>query len=107
MSKQDIYALLNFWFNGQFGIFRPEWFSSTLDDQIREQFGQLHKLAEIVELEELKATKYGRLAYIILLDQFTRNLYRSEDFRKNLRSMIAKQFKNVVSNSSGTEGAVE
>ena len=76
-------TLIDFWYNGHLNIFRPEWFSHDLDVPIREKFGELHTTAENGELQDWKTTKYGKLAYIILLDQFTRNLYRNEDFRRN------------------------
>ena len=81
--SSEINRLLEFWYNHRFDQFRPEWFSHELDVPIREKFGELHTRAENGELLDWKTTKYGKLAYIILLDQFTRNLYRNENFRKN------------------------
>ena len=46
------------------------------DNKIRELFGDLVKRAGNKELEDWKETPEGRLALIILLDQFTRNVYR-------------------------------
>jgi tRNA(Ile)-lysidine synthetase-like protein len=85
LYQYEINKVLDFWYKQVFGIFRPEWFSSHWDEDIRTSFGQLHKQAENKELDYWKKSKYGKLAYIIVLDQFTRNLYRSKqsDFRRN------------------------
>jgi tRNA(Ile)-lysidine synthetase-like protein len=83
--EYEINKVLDFWFNQHFGVFRPEWFSHELDETILTRFGELHKNVEKKELEHWKRTKYGKLAYIIVLDQFTRNLDRGkqQDFRRN------------------------
>lgn len=83
--EYEINKVLDFWFSQQFGIFRSEWFSNELDETILTRFGELHKRVENKELEHWKRTKYGKLAYIIVLDQFTRNLDRGnqQNFRRN------------------------
>lgn len=68
--------------------FRPEWFDGSIDGEIRERFSDLHKKVEIGEYESWKDTTYGKLAYIIVLDQFTRNLYRNSDFRRNDKKVL-------------------
>jgi uncharacterized protein (DUF924 family) len=63
------------------------WFSETspqqwwkvdprFDATVRERFGVLHRSAHLGELWEWRRQPRGRLAEIILLDQFSRNLYR-------------------------------
>ena len=46
LYKYEINKVLDFWFNHQFGIFRPEWFSHELDETILTVFGELHKRVE-------------------------------------------------------------
>jgi tRNA(Ile)-lysidine synthetase-like protein len=95
MNIQDI---IEYWFNQDFLKFRQEWFDSSIDEEILQRFGSLHALAEKGELDIWKDTTSGKLAYIIVLDQFTRNLYRYSDFRRNdkkvlelVEDMIAKR----------------
>jgi uncharacterized protein (DUF924 family) len=54
------------------------WFrgSPELDAEIRQKFGAAVQSARDGALDEWATTPRGRLALIILLDQFTRNLYR-------------------------------
>lgn len=47
-----------------------------VDNDIRNRFGKLVTAATKQELNDWKNTPRGRLALIILLDQFTRNIYR-------------------------------
>ncbi len=68
-------AVLDFWFNT---LTPQQWWQKNdeLDTQIREQFGQLHKQASQGELAVWRETPAGRLAEVIILDQFSRNIYR-------------------------------
>jgi len=54
------------------------WFMSSpaADDKLRELFGELLKVAEQGKLESWATDPRGSLALVILLDQFSRNLYR-------------------------------
>jgi uncharacterized protein (DUF924 family) len=56
----------------------PLWFSSNsrTDETCRARFGHLVEQAIAGELDEWMATDDGLVALIILLDQFTRNIYR-------------------------------
>lgn len=72
-------SVLGFWFD----TLTPEqWFKkdAALDKQIKEQFGQLHAQAAACELAHWRHSGAepvkGRLAEIIVLDQFSRNIYR-------------------------------
>jgi len=69
--------VLEFWFT-ELG---PEhWFDKnpTLDATIRERFGLLYGKAKQCELYPWRATAHGRLAEIIVLDQFPRNMFRDQ-----------------------------
>ncbi|MBE2894291.1 DUF924 family protein [Spirabiliibacterium falconis] len=72
----DAQNVLDFWFNEQNKAF---WFvkSADFDEQIRVQFGEVLRQAAACELSEWRTTVEGRLAEIIVLDQFSRNVYRN------------------------------
>lgn len=56
----------------------PLWFKggAEADAEIRERFGELHARAVAGELGDWAGTPNGRLALVIVLDQFSRNLGR-------------------------------
>lgn len=70
-------AVLDFWFLPD-GRFRSEWFrkDAAFDDAIRGHFGALVEVALAGGLHEWETGADGTLARILLLDQFTRNLFR-------------------------------
>lgn len=67
--------VLQFWFHE---ISPAQWWKAdpALDLLIRERFGEMHRRASCCELFAWRVEARGRLAEIILLDQFSRNLYR-------------------------------
>lgn len=74
-------SILDFWFGDQEPpekAFQKRWFSggAEVDQQIAERFGQLHQRAVEGELDAWLSHPHGRLALILLIDQFSRNLYR-------------------------------
>lgn len=72
MTPQDI---LTFWFSAESEQY---WFakSDAFDANIRAQFLAVWQQAAAGELYPWRATLKGRLAEIIVLDQFSRNLHR-------------------------------
>lgn len=74
MQAQDI---LDFWFDPDH---RSLWFakSDEFDAKIRERFQAIHHQTTQAELWSWRKTAEGRLAEIIVLDQFSRNLYRDQ-----------------------------
>ncbi len=69
--------VLKFWFED----LKPEqWFNqdSELDRTIADKFGETHRMAAACELDSWRTGPMGRLAEIIVLDQFTRNIYRNK-----------------------------
>lgn len=68
--------VLDFWFDEQH---RPFWFAQSyeFDQKIAQQFASLHQQAAQGELWQWRTTAQGSLAEIIILDQFSRNLYRN------------------------------
>ena len=87
----DIERIHNFWLGDiEDGFSPPEknklWYAGgeEIDSQIKENFGALLTQAENKKLNHWSTTIKGRLALIILLDQFSRNIYRgSADAFKN------------------------
>lgn len=69
-------AVLSFWFQE---IEPRLWFASdkNFDDLIRQRFLGVMQQAAAGELYPWRATAEGRLAEIIVLDQFSRNVYRN------------------------------
>jgi len=67
--------VINFWFNE---INPKQWWEKNpqFDDLICQRFGNLHKAAVNGELWAWRSDPLGALAEIILIDQFSRNIYR-------------------------------
>jgi uncharacterized protein (DUF924 family) len=70
-------SILAFWFEE---ITPRQWWVSAedFDQLIASRFGALHAAAERCELYDWRASAAGRLAEIIVLDQFSRNIYRNQ-----------------------------
>lgn len=86
MLPNDAEPVLTYWFGEQ-----PDdpktiqeksklWWSKSesVDRSIRDRFGALRERAKERELDDWLETARGRLALIVLLDQFSRNLYRGD-----------------------------
>lgn len=73
--SQDASDVLNFWF---YELSANDWFvkSGSVDNTIRDRFADLHRAACQCELYFWRSNAEGRLAEIIVLDQFSRNLHR-------------------------------
>lgn len=75
--------ILSFWFGDdvQAGSWKDRvdiWFSGgpELDEEIRRKFGDVYDAACAGKLSSWADRAYGRLALIILLDQYSRNIHR-------------------------------
>ena len=73
--------VLDFWFGDREPpepAFQKRWFSggTDVDQQIEQRFGELHRRAVEGELSAWLEHPEGRLAKIVVVDQFSRNLYR-------------------------------
>lgn len=70
---QDI---LDFWF---VDLEPSQWWvkNEQLDQLIISRYAELHRQASQCELYEWRVTAKGRLAEILVLDQFSRNMYRN------------------------------
>ncbi|OOG39125.1 hypothetical protein B0B52_15845 [Polaromonas sp. A23] len=69
--------MLDFWFNESTV---KRWFTGgvELDDEIRREFGTQVTLAQSGGLAEWEADPQSRLALVIVLDQFSRNIFRGK-----------------------------
>ncbi len=84
MNEQEIQRVLDFWFTDcqrdapNIDARMDRWFGSdaALDEQIRVEFSGMLERAAAGELDSWSSSPTGRLALIILLDQFSRNIYR-------------------------------
>lgn len=76
MNPEDV---LSFWFGGQLEV-RAEWFrkNAEFDAQIKAQFLPTILAAEKGELNHWLNAPHSCLAFIILLDQFPRNIFRND-----------------------------
>ena len=72
---RDIDQIHSFWFEE---CSEKQWFEKDqeFDRLIQKRFGPLVEAASMGKLEDWHETPRGALAYILLLDQFTRNIYR-------------------------------
>lgn len=68
-------TVLHFWFQE---LAPAQWWKvdPALDELIRSRFAALHQAANAGELYGWRTQPQGRLAEIIVLDQFSRNMYR-------------------------------
>jgi uncharacterized protein (DUF924 family) len=71
---------LGFWFGEKPGAQRAEWFrkDAAFDALIRSRFGALHEAASRRELESWREAPLSMLALVVVLDQFSRNLFRGD-----------------------------
>jgi len=85
MSTKTISEIVAFWLgtsleNPEAAFSRKEWWykgGRPVDEDIRARFGDLVPQACARQLMAWQSTPSGALALILLLDQFTRNLYRN------------------------------
>lgn len=72
--------VLQFWFGDSLAERAPKWFvrDAAFDAEIRQRFLPDLERAARGEYEAWEATPRGRLALVILLDQFSRNLFRGD-----------------------------
>ena len=73
----QVEQVLAFWFEE---IKPAQWWRKNLafDAEVRRRFGYLHGIAENGDLTHWRSNAEGRLAEVLILDQFSRNLYRNQ-----------------------------
>ena len=69
--------IIDFWFNE---LEPKQWWlkDEAFDLSVQKRFGSLHKQAKAGELFQWRETALGSLSEIIVLDQFSRNIYRHQ-----------------------------
>lgn len=90
--EKEARSVWQFWFE----TLEPrQWFqkSAPLDRAIAEQFGDLQRRACACELSHWRESHRGRLAEILILDQFSRNIYRDrpEAFASDALALVLAQ----------------
>jgi len=70
-------TVLQFWFHE---VAPAQWWKvdPAFDRLVAKRFGDLHRRAASAELYEWRSEPRGRLAEVLVLDQFSRNLYRGD-----------------------------
>ena len=73
----DFNKVIDFWFNE---IDSKQWWVKDLefDQLVIERFSDVHEQAVMCELYKWREEALGRLAEIIVLDQFSRNMFRDK-----------------------------
>lgn len=88
----DADAVIRFWF---VELNSSDWFNKNpvLDRTVAERFGAVHAAAARCELQAWRATAAGRLAEIVVLDQFSRNIFRDrpESFAQDALALALAQ----------------
>ncbi|WP_018716200.1 DUF924 family protein [Brachymonas chironomi] len=88
----DAGAVLQFWFDE---TTPKQWFAvdAGFDALVTERFGGLLQAAAHCELADWRGSARGRLAEIIVLDQFSRNVYRgtAQAFAQDAQALVLAQ----------------
>lgn len=79
-NRHDFNKVLEFWFPKDHTFIPKFWFSKSIETDIliKERFSEILMLAENHKLNEWKSMVKGHLALIIVLDQFSRHIYRDD-----------------------------
>jgi uncharacterized protein (DUF924 family) len=86
MSSPDYEDILEFWFGtlsetgAADAVHTKRWFTKdpSFDREIVERFGSLHGDVAAGRRDEWLSSTRGRLAFVIVLDQFSRNMFRGD-----------------------------
>ena len=91
-TPPDAGAVLQFWFDE---TTPKQWFAvdAGFDALVTERFGGLLQAAAHCELADWRDSARGRLAEIIVLDQFSRNVYRgrAQAFAQDAQALVLAQ----------------
>lgn len=86
MPSNDFEPVLDFWFGplSESGtadaVHTKRWFTKdpAFDAEIVDRFGKLHEEVANRRRDDWLESRRGRLAFVIVLDQFSRNMYRGD-----------------------------
>ena len=109
--KPNSQALLQFWFDGDPGVYQtyeerlPFWFRGpqSFDQEIQARFESWLPLADSGELSNWEQQPRGALALIILQDQFPRNIYRGTEKAFAFDANALRTATNVVDSGMDRE----
>jgi uncharacterized protein (DUF924 family) len=95
-------SILEFWFKE---ISPAQWWKvdPAFDSLVAERFGDIHEQATRAELFSWRATPHGRLAEIIVLDQFSRNIHRGTRRAFEADTLALALAQEAVSNKADNE----
>ena len=90
--------ILDFWFKE---IDNKQWFikSSSFDSLVKTKFSLIHRKASFRQLYLWRKSIRGRLAEIIVLDQFSRNIFRNNPQSFETDSIALYLSKLVIKNN--------
>lgn len=93
MKPTTYQTVLDFWYKE---IEPAQWWqkSNEFDQLIKQRFGSLHSQAVLGELFEWRSSPQGSLAEVIVLDQFSRNIFRDKprSFASDPQALALAQF---------------
>ncbi len=94
--------VLEFWFNDNN---RSKWFvkDPVFDQEIRATFSDIHAQATRSELWAWRSNPRGSLAEVIVLDQFSRNMYRGKAKSFHYDSLALALAQNAIARAFDTE----
>lgn len=98
--------IIEFWFSE---IDMSMWFAKdeAFDQEIRSRFSDIHTQAANCELWTWRSNPLGSLAEIIILDQFSRNMYRGKAEAFLYDSLALALAQNAISGGLDSELSVE
>lgn len=101
---EEAAKVLRFWFGDEAAVAYPcvrnEWFQKRgeFDTAIRERFAAIHQRGAQGELEYWRETAPGALGYVVLFDQFSRNMFRGSAEAFAFDGMALAAAKSAVAN---------
>lgn len=95
-------AIIDFWFKE---IDKSQWWikDENFDEIIRKKFLELHQKAVKCELHMWRKTSLGALAEIIVLDQFSRNMFRDSPHSFAYDSLALALAQSAIANGFDSE----
>ena len=92
-------TIIEFWFHEIDSTF---WWEKDLDfdQEIKQRFSETHQAAIYCELASWRSAALGRLAEIIVLDQFSRNIYRDDPRAFAFDALALALAQEAIKNSS-------
>ncbi len=99
---KDYYEILDFWFEE---LEPDDWFrkDSKLDDKIRNKFEHVYNDITCGRYNHLMNSPKGTLAIIIVLDRFSRNMFRDTEKMFSFDLMALKLTKHAIKNKFDKE----